>query len=48
MEMGPIIRSELGASLVAQLVNKLPTMQETTVQFLGEEDPLELVMDREA
>ena len=37
----PIIRSELGAFLVAQGVNKLPTMQETIVQLLGQEDPLE-------
>ena len=31
----------VGASLVAQLVKNLPTMQETWVQFLGLEDPLE-------
>ena len=30
-----------GASLVAQLVKNLPVMQETPVQFLGWEDPLE-------
>ena len=30
-----------GASLVAQLVKDLPTMQETWVQSLGQEDPLE-------
>ena len=30
-----------GASLVAQLVNHLPAMQETLVRFLGWEDPLE-------
>ena len=30
-----------GASLVAQLVKDLPAMQETPVQFLGGEDPLE-------
>ena len=30
-----------GPSLVAQLVKNLPTMQETRVQFLGQEDPLE-------
>ena len=30
-----------GASLVAQLVKNLPAMQETSVQFLGREDPLE-------
>ena len=29
------------ASLVAQLVKNLPTMQETLVRFLGREDPLE-------
>ena len=29
------------ASLVAQLVNNLPGMQETPVWFLGQEDPLE-------
>ena len=31
----------LGATLVAQLVKNLPTVQETPVQFLGCEDPLE-------
>ena len=31
----------LWASLVAQLVKNLPAMQETSVQFLGQEDPLE-------
>ena len=30
-----------GASLVAQIVKNLPTMQETRVQSLGWEDPLE-------
>ena len=29
------------ASLVAQLVKNLPATQETLVQFLGQEDPLE-------
>ena len=29
------------ASLVAQLVKNLPAVQETLVQFLGWEDPLE-------
>ena len=29
------------ASLVAQLVKNLPTMQEAPVHFLGQEDPLE-------
>ena len=31
-------------SLIAQLVNHLPAMQETQVQFLGQEDPLEKEM----
>ena len=31
----------LGASLVAQLVNNLPAMQETPVQFVTQEDLLE-------
>ena len=31
----------VGVSLVAQWVKNLPTMQETWVQFLGQEDPLE-------
>ena len=30
-----------GASFIAQLVNNLPAMKETWVQFLGHEDPLE-------
>ena len=30
-----------GASLVVQLVKNPPAMQETLVQFLGQEDPLE-------
>ena len=29
------------ASLIAQLVKNPPVMQETPVQFLGQEDPLE-------
>ena len=32
---------DLWASLVGQLVKNLPAMQETPVQFLGLEDPLE-------
>ena len=32
------------ASLVAQMVNRLPTMQETQVQSLGRKDPLEKEM----
>ena len=31
-------------SLVAQTVKRLPTMQETRVQSLGQEDPLEKEM----
>ena len=31
-------------SLVAQMVKRLPTMQETQVRFLGWEDPLEKEM----
>ena len=31
----------MSASLVAQLVNNLPEMQETPVPFLDQEDPLE-------
>ena len=34
----------LGASLVAQMVKNLPSMQETWVQSLGQEDPLEKEM----
>ena len=32
------------ASLVAQLVENLPAIQQTWVQFLGQEDPLEKEM----
>ena len=32
------------ASLIAQLVNNLPAMQETWVRFLGQEGPLEKEM----
>ena len=31
----------MGISLVAQIVKNLPAMQETWVQFLCQEDPLE-------
>ena len=34
----------LRASLIAQSVKNLPAMQETWVQFLGQEDPLEKEM----
>ena len=33
-----------GASSVAQMVKRLPTMQETQVRSLGQEDPLEKEM----
>ena len=36
-----LIQSEGWASLIAQLVNNLPAIQETPVLFLGQEDPLE-------
>ena len=36
--------ASLGASLVAQLLKNLPIMQETRVQFLGWEDPLQKEM----
>ena len=34
-----LIYGSLGASLIAQSVKSLPAMQETQVQFLGQEDP---------
>ena len=34
----------VGTSLVAQTVKRLSTMQETRVQYLGREDPLEKEM----
>ena len=37
----PIIFSQLYHSLVAQGGNNLPAMQETWVQSIGQEDPLE-------
>ena len=33
-------RNSCAASLIAQLVKNLPAIQETPVQFLGQEDPL--------
>ena len=33
-----------GASLVAQMIKRLPAMLETWVRFLGQEDPLEKEM----
>ena len=38
------IHIHIGASLVAQTVKRLPTMQETPVRSLGREDPLEKEM----
>ena len=38
----------MAASLVAQSVNNLPAMQETWVQFLGWEDPLEKEMETQS
>ena len=38
------IKYGLSASLVAQLVKNLPAMQDTQVQSLGQEDPLEKEM----
>ena len=35
----------LGASLVAQMVKRLPAMLETWVRSLGQEDPLEKEME---
>ena len=39
-----VIPSTLGTSLVAQMVKRLPTMRETRVQSLGQEDLLEKEM----
>ena len=39
----PIYRV-IGGSLIALLVKNMPSMQETRVQFLGWEDPLEKEM----
>ena len=36
-----LIKNSMLASLVAQLVKNLPTMQKTLVRFLGREDLLE-------
>ena len=36
-----ITNENLQASLIVQLVKNLPAMQETSVQFLGLEDPLQ-------
>ena len=34
-------QTHAGASMIAKLVKNPPSMQETLVQFLGQEDPLE-------
>ena len=39
-----IYSCRLGASLVAQMVKRLPAMREIRVRFLGREDPLEKEM----
>ena len=39
-----VARNILRASLVVQKVKNLPTMQETQIQSLGQEDPLEKEM----
>ena len=36
-----LLEQTLGSSLVAQMVKNLPVMQETQIQTLGKEDPLE-------
>ena len=41
LERGLRRSSGCGAALVAQTVKNLPAVQETGVQFLGREDPLE-------
>ena len=38
------LKEIIRASLITQLVKNLPAMQETWVQFLGQEDPLEKEM----
>ena len=40
-QVGSLPLASPWASLVAQLVKNPPAMQETLVQFLGQEDPLE-------
>ena len=36
-----VLVNSIAASLITQLVKNLPIIQETPVQFLGQEDPLE-------
>ena len=42
--LGCMVTLWYGTSLVAQTVKSLPTMWETQVRFLGQEDPLEKEM----
>ena len=42
--MSCLFKSQFGTSLVAQLLKNPPVVQETWVQSLGWEDPLEEVM----
>ena len=42
--LGCMVTLWYGTSLVAQTVKSLPTMRETQVRFLGQEDPLEKEM----
>ena len=39
--MKPLLCTYMRVIVIAQLVNNLPTMQETPVQFLGQKDPQE-------
>ena len=40
-----VLLTSFGTSLVAQMVKCLPTVRETWVLFLGQEDPLEKEME---
>ena len=44
MTFGRVLGNHLGAPLMAQRVKNLPTLQETWVCSLGQEDPLEEAM----
>ena len=41
LEDNSVFQYSSRAFLVAQLVKKLPAMQETSVKFLGQENPME-------
>ena len=41
LEDNSVFQDSSRAFLVAQLVKKLPAMQETSVKFLGQENPME-------